>query len=103
LPLPDAVTQPRSRASRRPGLLPLGWALLCIGAVAFDALEAFAALAVAGHPVPTEAIGDALADAYNALHDEELSLFPDAHETCRAENRPLDGWGHQRSQSRPEP
>jgi putative hydrolase of the HAD superfamily len=22
-----------------------------------------------------------LADAYNALHDEELSLFPDAHET----------------------
>jgi putative hydrolase of the HAD superfamily len=27
------------------------------------------------------AIGDALADAYNALHDEELSLFPDAHET----------------------
>jgi hypothetical protein len=41
----------------------------------------FAALAVAAHPVPTEAIGDALADAYNALHDEELSLFPDAHET----------------------
>jgi putative hydrolase of the HAD superfamily len=36
---------------------------------------------VAGHPVPTEAIGNALADAYNALHDEELSLFPDAHET----------------------
>jgi putative hydrolase of the HAD superfamily len=22
-----------------------------------------------------------LADAYNALHDEELSMFPDAHET----------------------
>jgi putative hydrolase of the HAD superfamily len=42
---------------------------------------AFAALAAAGHRVPTEAIGDALADAYNALHDEELSLFPDAHET----------------------
>ena len=42
---------------------------------------AFAALAVAGHPVPPEAIGDALADAYNSLHDEELSLFPDAHET----------------------
>jgi hypothetical protein len=41
---------------------------------------AFAALAAAGLPVPTEAIGDALADAYNALHDEELSLFPDAHE-----------------------
>jgi putative hydrolase of the HAD superfamily len=27
------------------------------------------------------AVGDALADAYNALHDEELSMFPDAHET----------------------
>jgi HAD superfamily hydrolase (TIGR01509 family) len=33
------------------------------------------------HRVPSEAIGDALADAYNALHEEELSLFPDAHET----------------------
>ena len=42
---------------------------------------AFAALAAAGHPVPPEAIGDVLADAYNALHDEELSLFLDAHET----------------------
>ena len=31
--------------------------------------------------MPPEAIGDALADAYNALHDEELSLFPDAHQT----------------------
>src|ERR1700730_18595048 len=31
--------------------------------------------------MPPEAVGDALADAYNALHDEELSLFPDAHET----------------------
>ena len=31
--------------------------------------------------MPPEAIGDALADAYNALLDEELSLFPDAHET----------------------
>jgi putative hydrolase of the HAD superfamily len=42
---------------------------------------AFAALAAAGHAIPTEVIGDALADAYNALHDEELSLFPYAHET----------------------
>jgi putative hydrolase of the HAD superfamily len=39
------------------------------------------ALAATGDPVPPEAVGDALADAYNALHDEELSLFPDAHET----------------------
>jgi putative hydrolase of the HAD superfamily len=31
--------------------------------------------------VPPRAIGDALSDAYNALHDEELSLFADVHET----------------------
>jgi hypothetical protein len=37
---------------------------------------AFAALAVAGHPVPAEAIGDALADAYNALHDEDCRCSP---------------------------
>jgi len=43
--------------------------------------SAFATLASAGHPVPCEAVGDALADAYNALHDEELSMFPDAHAT----------------------
>ena len=42
---------------------------------------AFSVLAAAGHSVPPQAVGDALADAYNALHDEELSLFPDAHET----------------------
>ena len=29
--------------------------------------------------MPPETIGDALADAYNALHDEELAMFPDAH------------------------
>jgi hypothetical protein len=34
--------------------------------------------------VPPEVIGDALADAYNALHDEGLSLFPEAHETLDA-------------------
>ena len=40
---------------------------------------AFAALGEAGHPMPPAAVGDALADAYNALHVEELSIFPDAH------------------------
>jgi putative hydrolase of the HAD superfamily len=43
--------------------------------------SAFATLAAAGHAVPPQAIGDALADAYNALHDEELAMFPDAHKT----------------------
>jgi putative hydrolase of the HAD superfamily len=43
--------------------------------------DAFAALAAGGHSLPAEEIGHALADAYNALHDEELAMFPDAHET----------------------
>jgi putative hydrolase of the HAD superfamily len=43
--------------------------------------DAFAELAATGHPVPPQAVGDAMADAYNALHDEELAMFPDAHET----------------------
>lgn len=42
---------------------------------------AFAVLAAEGHPVPARSVGDAMADAYNALHDEELAMFPDAHET----------------------
>jgi putative hydrolase of the HAD superfamily len=43
--------------------------------------SAFAALAATGHDVPAQAVGNAMADAYNALHDEELAMFPDAHET----------------------
>ena len=43
--------------------------------------NAFAALAASGHPAPPQAVGDALADAYNALHDEELAMFPEAYET----------------------
>jgi putative hydrolase of the HAD superfamily len=43
--------------------------------------NAFAALAATGHQAPPQTVGDALADAYNALHDEELAMFPDAHET----------------------
>ncbi|HXP03171.1 MAG TPA: HAD family hydrolase [Stellaceae bacterium] len=42
---------------------------------------AFAELAAAGHPMPAQSVGNAMADAYNALHDEELAMFPDAHET----------------------
>ncbi len=42
---------------------------------------AFAALAARGHDLPAPAVGDAIADAYNALHDEELAMFPDAHDT----------------------
>ena len=42
---------------------------------------AFAELAAAGHPVPIQSVGDAMADAYQALHEEELAMFPDAHAT----------------------
>jgi putative hydrolase of the HAD superfamily len=42
---------------------------------------AFARLAAEGHEVPAQSVGDGMADAYNALHDEELAMFPDAHET----------------------
>jgi chromate transporter len=41
---PDAAIHPKSRATRRPGLLSLGWALLSIGAVAFGGLGATLAL-----------------------------------------------------------
>jgi putative hydrolase of the HAD superfamily len=44
-------------------------------------IDAFAELAASGHKVPSQAVGDAMAAAYNALHDEELAMFPDAHET----------------------
>ena len=43
--------------------------------------DAFAMLAASGRPVPAQSVGDAMADAYNALHEEELAMFPDAHET----------------------
>jgi putative hydrolase of the HAD superfamily len=43
--------------------------------------DAFATLAASGHPIPAQAVGDAMADAYNALHDAELAMVPDAHAT----------------------
>jgi putative hydrolase of the HAD superfamily len=43
--------------------------------------DAFEILAAGGHPVPRKAVSDALADAYNALHEAELRMFPGAHET----------------------
>jgi putative hydrolase of the HAD superfamily len=46
--------------------------------------NAFAALAASGHRVPARLLCDLIADEYNALHDAELRLFPDAHETLQA-------------------
>jgi putative hydrolase of the HAD superfamily len=42
---------------------------------------AFAALAAGGQRVPGKVVSDAIADAYNALHEAELRMFPGAHET----------------------
>ena len=44
MPPPDALINSKSRAAHRPGLLSLGWVLLCIGAVAFGGLGATLAL-----------------------------------------------------------
>jgi putative hydrolase of the HAD superfamily len=52
---------------------------------------AFAALAAGGHPAPPKAVGGALADAYNALHDEELSMFPGAHVATRRQGNRGNG------------
>jgi putative hydrolase of the HAD superfamily len=46
--------------------------------------NAFALLAARGHAVPDRALSDAIADAYNVLHDAELRMFPGAHETVDA-------------------
>jgi len=43
--------------------------------------NAFAELAACGHAVPDRALSDAVADAYDALHEAELRMFPGAHET----------------------
>jgi hypothetical protein len=44
LPPPDALIRSKSRATSRPGVLSLGWTLLCVGAVAFGGLGATLAL-----------------------------------------------------------
>jgi chromate transporter len=40
MPTPDAVSDPERQPTEHPGLLSLGWALLCLGAVAFGGLGA---------------------------------------------------------------
>src|SRR5438445_2752621 len=43
--------------------------------------SAFAVLDAAGKTVPAPTIGDAMADRFTLIRDEELNLFPGAHET----------------------
>lgn len=43
--------------------------------------DAFADLSARGYRMPSATVGDALADQYEALHNAELRMFPDAHET----------------------
>jgi putative hydrolase of the HAD superfamily len=42
---------------------------------------AFADLAARGYRMPGAAVGDELADKYETLHNAELRMFPDAHQT----------------------
>jgi len=42
---------------------------------------AFADLAARGYRMPSAAVGHELADSYEALHNAELRMFPDAHQT----------------------
>lgn len=46
--------------------------------------ESFAQLARAGRPVPSAGTGDRLADRFSAYRDEEMCLFPSAHEVVDA-------------------
>jgi putative hydrolase of the HAD superfamily len=43
--------------------------------------SAFAALAAAGKAIPEPEIGHKMADLFTSIRDEELSVFPGAHET----------------------
>jgi putative hydrolase of the HAD superfamily len=43
--------------------------------------SAFAGLAKAGQPVPAAEVGYEMADLFTLMRDEELSVFPGAHET----------------------
>jgi putative hydrolase of the HAD superfamily len=43
--------------------------------------RAFAALSARGYTVPPAAIGDRMADHFTLIRDQELSVFPGAHET----------------------
>jgi putative hydrolase of the HAD superfamily len=43
--------------------------------------NAFAELSARGGAMPDRSMCDAIADAYNALHDAELRMFPGAHHT----------------------
>jgi putative hydrolase of the HAD superfamily len=46
--------------------------------------DALAALAEAGHRTPSHAVGRRLADRYSLYRDENLGLFPDAHDVIDA-------------------
>jgi putative hydrolase of the HAD superfamily len=45
---------------------------------------ALAGLARAGHPIPSSGVAQQLADRFTAYRDEQMCLFPDAHEVIDA-------------------
>src|SRR5215831_6728368 len=57
------------------------WRVRLVGARRHVVASAFAFIAGTGRPTPKAEIGHKMADLFTTLRDEELSLFPDAHET----------------------
>src|SRR6266849_5328252 len=57
------------------------WRVRLLEARRYVVASAFAVLAAAGKTVPAPTIGDGMADRFTLVRDEELNLFPGAHET----------------------
>jgi putative hydrolase of the HAD superfamily len=57
------------------------WRMRLIEARRHVVASAFAVIATSGKPIPRTEVGDRMADLFTLIRDEELSLFPDAHET----------------------
>ena len=60
------------------------WRLRLFAARRETVARAFRALADAGRPTPSLGVADALADRFSAWREEQMSLFPDAHEVIDA-------------------
>src|SRR3954452_5463704 len=56
------------------------WRMRLFAARRETVARAFRALADAGRPTPSIGLADALADRFSAWREEQMSLFPDAHE-----------------------
>jgi len=60
------------------------WRMRLFAARRETVARAFKALADAGRPAPSIGVANALADRFSAWREEQISLFPDAHEVIDA-------------------